>query len=109
MLFSIFYLMCCLIRIGIIATVTVSQNVSVGQIVNFICVSAKSSDVITWNTMPNIESTTIMIENLPGGQTRSVLRFTALQEHNNTNVRCIITDPNTSTGTISNALLLIQG
>ena len=37
---------------------------------------------------------------LVGGQ-QSVLRFTALQEHNNTNVRCFITDPTTSISIIS--------
>ena len=38
-----------------------------------------------------------------------MLSFTALLEHSDTTVRCIVTDPNTAAGTINTALLLVQG
>ena len=80
-----------------------------GQIVEFTCATAISGAVITWNTVPTVGSTDTIIKDLPGGGQHSVLRFTALQEYNNTNVRCIITNTNTSASTINNALLLVQG
>ena len=76
--------------------------------VEFTCASSNSESIITWKTV-NVESTATITENIPGGGQQSVLRFAALQEHNNTNVRCFITDPNTSISIISTALLLVQG
>ena len=94
------------------ATVTeapLPQNVSIGQPVNFTCATTNSQDIITWSTIPNIDTATTALQSLPGGGIRSVLSFTALLEHSDTTVRCIVTDPNTAAGTIKSALVLVQG
>ena len=85
------------------------QNVSIGQLVNFTCATTNSQNIITWSTIPNIDTATTALQSLPGGGKRSVLSFTALLDHNTTTVRCIVTDPNTAASTIYSALLLVQG
>ena len=80
-----------------------------GQLVDFTCATAIGEYFITWSTMPTVGSTDTTTTDLPGGGQHSVLRFTALKEHNNTYVRCIITNINTSASTFNNALLLVQG
>ena len=94
------------------ATVTeapLPQNVSIGQLVDFTCATTNSQDIITWSTIPNIDTATTALQSLPGGGIRSVLSFTALLEHSDTTVRCIVTDPNTAAGTVKSALVLVQG
>ena len=94
------------------ATVTeapLSQNVSIGQLVDFNCATTNSQDIISWSTNPNAVATSVVIQSLPGGGTRSVLSFTALLEHSDTSVRCIVIDLNTAASTINSALLLVQG
>ena len=93
------------------ATVTeapIAQNVSVDQIVKFTCATTNSQDLISWITTPHIAAT-IASQNIHGGGIRSVLSFTALLEHSNTIVRCIVTDLNTVVSTVYSALLLVQG
>ena len=91
------------------ATVTeapLPQNVSIGQLVNFTCATTNNHDVIAWSTNPNVIATSVVIQSLPDGGKLSVLSFTALLEHNNTIVRCIVVSQIT---TINTALLLVQG
>ena len=85
------------------------QNVSIGQPVNFTCATTNSPDIITWSTIQNIGIATTALQSLPDGGIRSVLSFTALIEHSDTTVRCIVTDPNTAVSTIYSALLFVQG
>ena len=75
----------------------------------FICATANNDDIITWSTIPDVGSITPLTTNLPGSGKRSMLTFTALLEHSNTVVRCIVTDPITATSAIKSALLLVQG
>ena len=82
------------------------QNVSIGQLVNFTCTTTSSHDVIAWSTTPNVVATSTVIQSLPDGGKLSVLSFTALLEHNNTIVRCIVVSQITI---INTALLLVQG
>ena len=94
------------------ATVTeapLSQNVSVGQVVDFPCATTNSQDIITWSTNPNIDTASTALHSLPDGGKRSVLSFTALLEHSDTSVRCIVVNLNTAASTIYSALLLVQG
>ena len=85
------------------------QNVTVGKIVKFNCATTNSQDIITWSTTPNIGIATVATQLFPDGGRRSVLSFTALLEHGNTIVRCIVTDINTVVSTIHSALVLVQG
>ena len=77
--------------------------------VNFVCATTNSHDIISWSTIPNIDTATTAFQNFPGGGIRSVLTLTALLEHSNTIVRCLVTDPITASSTIHSALLLVQG
>ena len=92
-----------------VAEAPIAQNVSAGQTANFPCATTNSQEIITWNTIPNIGTTTIAVQDVPGGGERSVLSFTALLEHSNTVVRCLVTDINTVVSTVYSALLLVQG
>ena len=94
---------------AIVTEAPLPQNVSIGQLVDFTCATTNSQDIITWSTIPNIDTASTALQSLPGGGIRSVLSFTALLEHSDTTVRCIVTDPNTAAGTINTALLLVQG
>ena len=87
----------------------VSQNVSAGHMVKFTCATEKNGDIITWSTVPDVGLVTPLTTGLPGGRLLSALAFTALPDHSNTIVRCIVTDPNTGISTIKSALLLVQG
>ena len=98
-----------LVSAAIVTEATLPQNVSIGQLVNFTCATTNSHDIITWSTNPNIDTITIALQSLPDGGKISVLSFTALLEHNNTTVRCIVTDLNTAVSTVNSALLLVQG
>ena len=73
-----------------------SQNVSVGQLGDFTCATTNSQDIIIWSTNPNVIATNVVIQSIPDGGKQSVLSFTALLEHNNTIVRCIVIDPITT-------------
>ena len=57
----------------------IAQNVSVDQIVNFTCATTNSHDIIAWNTIPNIGTTSIAVQDVPGGGKRSVVSSTRTQ------------------------------
>ena len=93
--------------IASVIEVPMSQNVSAGQTVELACAAASSADIITWSP-GNIQSTTTNIEFLSGGGKRSLLKFTALVDNNNTMIKCLVTDHNTNISTINSAYLLVQ-
>ena len=78
-----------------------SQNVSIGQVADFTCATTNSQNFITWNTNLNVMLTKIVVQILPDGGERSVLSFTALLEHNNTIVICIVINQITTISTIN--------
>ena len=75
--------------------------------VEFSCATPDSEAYLSWDTMPDVGTTTEMVTSLPGGGELSVLSFTAAAQHNNTEIKCIAVDlPRVNRST---ALLLVQG
>ena len=74
----------------------------------FTCATNSSEDIVTWSTVPDV-SVTPKTTHLPGNGMRSNLSVTALAEHNNTIVRCVVFDMTTQSSIINEAILLVQG
>ena len=91
---------CC---VATVIETPLSQSVSAGQEVQFNCTSNDSA--IAWAFSKNVGLFTQHETMLPGGGVRSVRRFTALVEHNQTVITCGVLGTTES----YTALLLVQG
>lgn len=89
---------------------SLSQNVSEGQLAEFTCITTNSGAVITWSIIPPEVGSTTRTDSTPSsGGKKSVLRFTAFADNNQTTVRCVVTDINTLLSNIFQGVLLVQG
>ena len=84
-----------------------SQNVSAGQEVEFTCTTSSSESIVAWTLSANVGSVSSHDVMLTGGGTRSIRRFTALVDHNQSTLTCIVIIG--STAESYSALLLVQG